>query len=77
MKTKSKPDVVTRIKEAIPEGETRTIRELADKLRLSMKNIIDEVDGSHAGLDLIVGIRTYSGVGSLPRRDWQIEHYQA
>lgn len=74
---KAKPNLITRIKAAIPEGETRTIRELADKLRLSMKKIIDEVDGSHAGLDLIVGIRTYSGVGRLPRRDWKIEHYQA
>jgi hypothetical protein len=71
------PDLITRIKAAIPEGETRTIREVADKLRLSMKKIIDEVDGSHAGLDILVGIRTNSGVGKLPRRDWQIEHYQA
>ncbi|TLX16544.1 hypothetical protein [Rhizobium sp. MHM7A] len=74
---KTKPDLITRIKASIPEGETRTVRELADKLRLSMKKIIDEVDGSHAGLDLIVGFRTYNGVGGLPRRDWQIEHYQA
>jgi hypothetical protein len=73
---KAKLDIVTRIKASIPEGETRTIRELADKLRLSMKKIIDEVDGCHAGLDLIVGIRTYSGVGRLPRREWQIEHYE-
>jgi len=74
---KTKPDLITRIKAAIPEGETLTIRELADKLRLSMKRIIDEVECSDSGLDLIVGIRTYSGVGSLPRREWQIEHYQA
>ena len=73
----AKADLVTRIKAFIPEGETRTVRELADKLRMSMKKIIDEVDGSHAGLDLVVGIRTHSGVGSLARRDWQIEHYQA
>lgn len=74
---KKKPDLITRIKTAIPEGETRTIRELADKFKLSMKKIIDEVDGSHAGLDLLVGFRTYGGVGSLPRREWRVERFQA
>lgn len=74
---KAKADLITRIKAAIPEGETVTIRELANKLRLSMKKIIHEVDGSYAGLDLIVGIRTHGGVARLPRREWQIEHYEA
>ena len=36
---KAKPNLITRIKAAINAGETRTIRELVDKLRLSMKKI--------------------------------------
>jgi hypothetical protein len=70
-------DILGQIKAAIPVGEARSLRELAAQLRTSMKAVIEEVDGSYAGLDLLVGVRSNAGVASLPRRDWQVEHYQA
>jgi hypothetical protein len=72
-----KKDVLALIKAAVPVGEAHGLRELATQLRTSMKAVIDEVEGSYAGLDLLVGVRSNAGVASLPRRDWQVEHYQA
>jgi hypothetical protein len=70
-------NIIGRLKAAIPVGEARGLRELAGQLRTSMKSIIEEVEGSYDGLDLLVGIRSHAGFASLPRRDWQVEHFQA
>ncbi len=74
---KNKDDIIARIKAVIPVGEKRGVRELAGQLGTSMKNIIEEVEGSYDGLDLLVGIRSNAGVASLPRGSWGVEHYQA
>lgn len=69
--------MISKIKATIPLGETMLVKTVAEKLKVSMKCVIEEVEGSYDGLDLLVGIRTNSGHGSLPRNKWEIEHYQA
>jgi hypothetical protein len=70
-------NVISRIKAEIPVGETKLVKAIAGKLRLSMKRVIEEVEGSHDGLDLLVGVKAGSGHAPLRRADWEIEHYQA
>lgn len=71
------PPLVARIKGFIPVGESRTLVEVARELRVSQRAVEEEVEGTYEGLCLNVGIRVGSRVARLPRRAWEIEHYEA
>lgn len=72
-----KTTLIARIKEFVPVGETRVLKDVALGLRVSQKAVEEEVEGSWDGVCLNVGIRVGGAVASLPRRDWKVEHYQA
>lgn len=71
------PPLVERIKALIPVGESRALVEVARELRVSLRAVEEEVEGTYEGLCLNVGIRIGSRVARLPRRAWEIEHYEA
>lgn len=77
MAAASKTPLIDRIKEFVPLGETRALKDVALGLRVSQKAVEEEVEGSWDGVCLNVGIRVGGAVASLPRRDWEVEHYQA
>ena len=77
MASAPKKDIVSRVKGAIPLGETKSLPELARSLKVPMQTIADEVSGSYEGVDLLVGFRTGNGYAELPMREWSVEHYQA
>lgn len=66
-----------RLKNLIPVGESRLLVDVARELKVSRKAVEEEVSGSYNGLDLLVGIRIGSSASTLPKRSWQVEHYQA
>jgi hypothetical protein len=72
-----KTPLISRIKEFVPVGETRALKDVAMGLRVSQKAVEEEVDGCYDGVCLNVGIRVGGASASLPRRDWEVEHYQA
>lgn len=74
---KARVSLEQRLKNLIPVGATRSLAEVARELKVSRKAVEEEVDGSYNGLGLLVGIRCGSGIGRLPKRDWEVEHYQA
>jgi hypothetical protein len=67
------------IANAVPLGESRTVRDLAGELKVSQKAIIEAVEGGMEGFDMIVamGVRgATNGYRNLPKGDQLVEHYQ-
>ncbi len=69
-------EIVAKIKEIVPLGESRKVSYLAQCLHLKRGVIEDVVGGYAPGLDLIVGVRCGSGVGHHEPKDYEVEHYE-
>lgn len=63
-----------KIEEFIPLGETKTVTSLMRRYKVSRAEIEDVVEESEC-LDLIVGVRTYTGIGSFKRTEYQVEKF--
>lgn len=69
-------DIVKKLKTIIPLGETRKVSDLARRLRVRRSVIEDAIQGSYAGLDLVVGVRCGNGYGTFKPSEYEVEHYE-